>query len=273
VARRRMLNFEIPMAPKSPAQSNLYGQQFYEILASTANESELVVPHILDLYRAQSVIDVGCGVGSWAAAFKKNGVPEILGIDGDYVNRSLLQIDAALFRPVDLEQPLRIERKFDLAICVEVAEHLRPERADSFVADLTGLAPVIAFSAAVPGQGGTNHINEQWPDYWVERFARHGYRAFDCVRPRIWNEAGVSLWYRQNLIIYAHESRAAEFPPHTTNVLNVVHPELYMDALIYKDWPTLKHVFRALPGALSRSLQNHLKGRKFGRRYQNPASR
>ena len=71
---------------------------------------------------------------------------------------------------------------------LEVAEHIPPECADIFVESLTwGLAPVIMFSAAVPGQGGTLHLNEQWPAYWASKFAQHGYVLIDCLRPQLWD--------------------------------------------------------------------------------------
>ena len=63
----------------------------------------------------------------------------------------------------DLAQPLQIDRRFDLALSLEVAEHLPPECGSEFVQTLTDLSSVILFSAAIPFQGGTDHLNEQWP--------------------------------------------------------------------------------------------------------------
>ena len=101
----------------------------------------------------------------------------------------------------DLEQPLAVDRRFNLAICLEVGEHLPPERAPGFVADLTSLAPVVLFSAAVPGQGGTHHVNEQWSEYWVALFEAEGWVCRDAVRPWIRSNEDVAWWYRQNLYL------------------------------------------------------------------------
>ena len=177
-----------------------YTPNFYAGQADGSERSAAAVaPVVLGLLPPiRSMVDVGCGVGTWAKVFQQCGVVEVVGIDGSYVDKSQLRIPLDAFKPTDLSKPLDVERTFDLAISLEVAEHLPPERAGSFVSDLTSLAPFVIFSAAVPGQGGANHLNEQWPDYWIALFAEHGYRMFDCIRPRIWNDDRVEYWYRQN---------------------------------------------------------------------------
>lgn len=109
---------------------------------------------------------------------------DVLGIDAPYTDRSRLRIPDELFLARDLTVPLSLERRFDLALSLEVAEHLPAAAADHFVASLTRLASVILFSAAIPDQGGEGHLNEQWPDYWVERFAAHGFGVADVLRSR-----------------------------------------------------------------------------------------
>ena len=119
-----------------------------------------VVPIVLDLIRPGSVVDVGCGLGEWLATFQEHGVSDILGIDGDYVDRDMLYIPQQDFKTIDLNRPFTLNRTFDLAVCLEVAEHLEAEHANDFVESLTRLAPIILFSAAIPLQSGTNHVNE-----------------------------------------------------------------------------------------------------------------
>src|SRR5271165_3642324 len=92
---------------------------------------------------------------------------------------------------------LGMERQFDLAISLEVAEHLDSKYASSFVAALLKSSPVVCFSAAIPFQDGVNHVNEQWPDYWARLFASHDYLAIDCIREKIWDNEKVELWYAQ----------------------------------------------------------------------------
>jgi hypothetical protein len=133
----------------------------------------VVLPIVFELCRPRSAIDVGCLFGAWAAECRRLGVDEVVAVDGGYVSVSDLLIPGDAFLAHDLNQPLRLERKFDLAISLEVAHYLPESRAGGFVADLCELAPMVLFSAAIPHQGGIGHVSEQWPG-WAERFAEHG---------------------------------------------------------------------------------------------------
>jgi 2-polyprenyl-3-methyl-5-hydroxy-6-metoxy-1,4-benzoquinol methylase len=90
-------------------------------------------------------VDLGCGVGTWLRVFQEHGIQDVLGIDGDYVDRSALDIAEACFRSTDLSRPLEIERQFDLALCLEVAEHLPQRSAATLVGSLCGSAPLCFF--------------------------------------------------------------------------------------------------------------------------------
>src|SRR5262245_20958009 len=167
---------------------NPYTDEFFDQHQEGSRRSaRIIVPLIMELIGPKSVVDVGCGLGTWLSVFRHHGVERILGIDGDYVNRQRLEIAQHEFFVRDLSSPTPIDRGFDLAVSLEVAEHLPERSADSFVDFLTSLAPVVLFSAAVPCQGGTNHLNEQWPDYWAARFESRGYRTCDYIRDRIWD--------------------------------------------------------------------------------------
>jgi SAM-dependent methyltransferase len=188
---------------------------------------------LIDLISPESVVDVGCGVGAWLAAFRDAGVDDVLGLDGDYVPRDLLQIEPDRFLAANLQEPPDLNRRFDLAISLEVAEHLPESASDRLVETLCKLAPVVLFSAATPLQGGTGHVNEQPQSYWAEKFALHGRRAVDAVRPAVWNDAAVKFWYRQNAVVYASpealesNNRLREIAERTdTRILDVIHPEL-----------------------------------------------
>jgi hypothetical protein len=187
-----------------------------------------VVPLVQKMLRVTSVCDIGCGIGTWLQCWRENGVRDVLGIDGDYVDRQQLMIPPSQFRATDLRQSVRCDRRFDLAMSLEVAEHLPADRAVGFVADLTALAPVVLFSAAVPGQGGTNHINEQWQDYWTGVFKEAGFAMIDAIRPKIWNDPRVESWYRQNTLIFCRQDLVSEYPGltrETCKPISIVHPE------------------------------------------------
>lgn len=190
-----------------------YPQRFYATSWLRASRSaRRVVPLLIDYVAPTSVVDVGCGVAAWLEVLREAGVSDVVGVDGDHVSMDLLRIPSGLFHAHDLEQPLHLPRRFDLAISLEVAEHLDAAHARRLVADLTQLAPVVLFSAAVPGQGGTHHVNEQWPDYWVELFRERGYVVIDCLRPRIWDEPDVEFFYAQNSLFFVAADRLDQYP-------------------------------------------------------------
>jgi len=161
-----------------------------------------VVPIIIDMFKPNSVIDIGCGTGTWLKVFEENGIDNILGIDGAYVKKELIEIPLNKYIAVNLEQPLKQYEKFDLLLCLEVAEHLKIAREESFIKDLTLLSDNIIFSAALPNQGGQNHLNEQYPDFWIRIFNKYNYEAIDLIRPLIWNNDNVDWWYRQNILVF-----------------------------------------------------------------------
>jgi SAM-dependent methyltransferase len=214
-----------------------------------------VVPIILSLIPVQSVIDVGCGIGTWASRFLESGVPDVLGIDGAYVDPEMLLIPAGHFLVKDLLHPIQTDKRYDLAVCLEVAEHLPGTRSAGLVQDLVSLAPCVLFSAALPGQGGTDHVNERYLSYWVGLFSEHNYLPFDLLRPRIWNDASIEWWYRQNIVIFAsREHPLAAFP---SGAPDLVHPELYeskKDVEAQLERPTLGYLLRSLPASLRRSV-------------------
>jgi SAM-dependent methyltransferase len=213
-----------------------YSESFFSAQASGSRRSaEAVVPLILELVDVGSVVDVGCGVGTWLSVFRTHGVEDAMGIDGDHVPRERLEIPAEQFHAADLTQPPRIGRRFDLAISLEVAEHLPPSTSEQFVASLVGLADLVLFSAAIPRQHGSGHVNERWQSWWADRFAEHAFVPVDCVRRRIWSNSSVEWWYAQNVILYASRDRLIanprlhkEYELMGTGQLSLVHPARYV---------------------------------------------
>ena len=193
------------------------------------------VPHVLDIVRARSIIDIGCGTALWLSVFARNGVNRVVGIDGDYIDRNRLAIDPSSFIPGDLNQPLDGLKlgRFDLAMSLEVGEHLLPSRADGLVDDLCALSDVVLYGAAIPGQEGEHHCNERWQSFWVTKFASRGYLAYDVLRPKIWGAPKVAYWYKQNTIFYvksgspAHDRFAQRFAAPSSSMFDVIHPDLF----------------------------------------------
>jgi len=177
-----------------------YTDAFFADVERTARASaRRVVPVAVADWHPSSVIDVGCGEGIWAAVFESEGVPAV-GIDGAWVRPERRLVDR--FVACDLRDPLPALGRFDLCVCLEVAEHLPASSAGTLVAGLAGLADRILFSAAVPGQGGTDHLNEQPHEYWIARFARAGFRADVAWRDRFAGDDDVAWWYRRNMVVF-----------------------------------------------------------------------
>jgi SAM-dependent methyltransferase len=211
------------------------------------------VPILLELVRPRSVVDVGCGSGAWLSVFAELGVKDLLGIDahGPIAINSLPREDGGVpgeagrggpdgpagplysYWQQDLDTEVRLDRKFDLAVCLEVAEHLHPDSAATIVTSLANLAPVVLFSAAVPMQGGTQHVNEQWPTYWSALFARQRFAVLDPIRRQVWNREDVAWWYAQNALLYVRKDELRRRPELKGQAritcpeqLDLVHPRM-----------------------------------------------
>lgn len=179
----------------------MYDDQFFDVIRKGCQSSAaVVVPLVYAVLAPETVVDVGCGEGHWGKEFERLG-SEVTGIDGAET-QSILKT----FVAHDLRNALPLALgTFDLAVCLEVAEHLPDWRADGIIEDLCRLAPVVLFSAAIPGQGGHGHVNEQWPRYWVDRFEAHNYAVSGALRFRLWECDEVMNWYRANILVAAAE--------------------------------------------------------------------
>lgn len=210
----------------------------------------------------RSAVDLGCGVGTWLAVLRDRGLDRVVGFDGAWVDPRLLKIPRECFRAVDLCELDSLEGRYDLAISLEVAEHLPPELADRFVALLTAAADFVLFSAAVPFQGGIGHVNEQWPEYWVEKFAARGFAPLDVVRPHVWSDTRIPVWYRQNVFLFVNRARLHEIRLARSTQqpapwpYSVVHPELYTSKMerLESVSGSLRFFLRAVRNRLRRLL-------------------
>jgi hypothetical protein len=173
-----------------------------------------------------SLIDVGCGTGVWLRAALENGVSDVAGIDGVALAADRLLVPGSLITCHDLTRPIECIRRYDVALCLEVGEHLSGALADTLIASLTGLTDTVVFSAACPGQRGQHHVNCQWPAYWQTLFNNHGFICSDSVRWLIWDEQKIEPWYRQNMFLAVRDPLAAGTEP---RIAAVRHPDLPED--------------------------------------------
>ncbi len=197
---------------------------FHKERVHNTDAAEVVVPLLLKILPVKSVLDVGCGTGTWLKVFSERyGINEFLGIDGAYVDKSKIVINEDNYKAYDLREPFDLGRKYDLVLCLEVAEHIPEKSAGNLISSLCKHSDTVLFSAAIPGQVGQNHVNEQWPLYWDKEFNHYGYKRVDAIRPLIWNDDRVDVWYKQNIFIYAK------------NNLNIIHDSLLITPAIHPD--------------------------------------
>jgi SAM-dependent methyltransferase len=189
----------------------------------TLEGPRIALPLIFADAKPRSLLDVGCGLGTWLNAALEFGIPDVFGVDGVGIARDKLLVPEVFFRQHDLTKPWSLGRRFDVVLCLEVGEHLEEEYAAMLVDSLVGHSDLIYFSAAVPGQPGQHHVNCQWPGYWQNLFNKRGFACSDALRWKIWDNKNVECWYRQNLFSARKDPRQAGKEPRLPAVL---HPEI-----------------------------------------------
>lgn len=226
-----------------------YDKNFYANMVdaekiTAVTSAQEIVPYILKLFpKTTSVVDVGCATGTWLKVFAEHGIKDIRGIDGSWVARSSLLIPTNQFQEYNLGKKYIADRQFDLVISLEVAEHIEAKKADNFIDTLTSLGTVVIFSAAIPNQGGTLHVNEQYQSWWARKFEKRGYVPFDVFRLRFNHDERCRIEYAQNMILYVKEDVIGQYPQIEKfmcgGVLDFIHP----GAIVVKSSHAWKYIF------------------------------
>jgi len=192
--------------------SHLYDSEFFANRTSESRQFTYskMADSIVEILRPGSVVDVGCGDGQLLEQLQLKGI-QCLRIEVSEHGVKLCKERGVAVIQMDLRTPTanRVPGRFDLGVCLEVAEHLPESCAEGLVRFLCHIADTIAFSAAQPGQGGEGHINEQPPSYWINHFKKVGYQKNDLLTSRLrdaWASAGVLGFYWKNLLIFEKRS-------------------------------------------------------------------
>jgi SAM-dependent methyltransferase len=179
---------------------------------------------ILQHAKPASLLDVGCGSGTWLKAAQDLGISDVFGIDGiDTSGREFL-VSQTHFKEVNLEQCWNLGRRFEVVLCLEVAEHLEPEVSNALIRCLVTHGDRIYFGAACPGQEGQHHVNCQWPAYWQALFNEAGFRCEDSVRWALWEDKRIEPWYRQNMFLAIRDEQTAG---KESRIPGVIHPSMF----------------------------------------------
>jgi SAM-dependent methyltransferase len=217
-------------------ETKQYNDTFFdEMEASSYRSAREVLPYLHKIFPFKSVIDIGCGTGVWLKVCQDDlAITDFKGIEGPYLKKEKLKVNPDNVQFTDLKQELKLDRKYDLVISMEVGEHLPDSSSANFVKSLANAGDFILFSAALPGQEGTYHINEQFPEYWATKFIDAGFTPVDVLRKYFWNNAGVDWWYRQNMMLYIKKEVLPIFPElqkaaacTDPEFLTRIHPEIF----------------------------------------------
>jgi len=234
-------------------RGHAYDDEFFSYIEEGSKRSaQVIVPLMRSLLKINSVLDVGCGRGVWLKEWGNCGVSDFFGVDGAYVDDAQLIIAHDRFAKCDLSHIFDLKRRFDLVQSLEVGEHIANESAEIFVASLAAHGDAILFSAAVPGQGGEFHVNEQPYTYWRDKFAAHGFRTFDWLRPRIRRVAAIETWYRYNTLLFARDAAISRASPELLET-EIPHDQpIAMRASLF--WRVRNRILAQLPQPLVHQL-------------------
>lgn len=183
----------------------IYSEDYYAKMARPAkrHDAESVINTLVGMYSPSSVIDFGCGVGLYLSFFQQKGIT-VQGVEGATKALNYSKIDKNLIEIHDLQKPYEPTEFYDLALCIEVAEHLPEEAADTLVDSLCKSTNTIFFTAATPGQGGTHHINEQPRQYWIEKFRDNNYKLdkkdMELIRKQV--NIKETNWVLENMFVF-----------------------------------------------------------------------
>lgn len=219
-------------------QDLVYNDAFYKNRdRNSAYAAERILGIVFDelSMKPNSIADIGCGVGTWLRVAKeKYGATTVIGVDGDYVPRKYLQISEKEFVPENLEKyevnklyQYNQNGRFDLAISMEVAEHVEKRYTEEFIKRLCDLSDAVCFSAAVPQQGGGKHVNEQRLSYWKDLFKKNGYLCGDVIRAEIWEDKRIPIWYRNNAVLFYKKDAVQLKTKAGKGICDIVHPDMF----------------------------------------------
>ncbi len=209
---------------------NSHLQRYAGVVRESAG---IVLPYLHEFLPFRSILDVGCGTGIWLAVAEEMGIEDVCGVDGMWIDTQSLECSPEKFHTADLDLPLEINRRFDLAISLEVASDLLPENSGPFVESIARHSDAVLFSSAVRTQSHLPHRNCRWQSFWAGHFEERGFKTFDIIRPHFWTDARIGAHYRQNCLLFARGEPAKTIKAKLVEAelrlgfpLDVVHPEI-----------------------------------------------
>lgn len=205
VKRRVVAAFE-----KDADHDDIYDDAYYgKFVEPTMQISAAAMSNsIVDVLSPRRVIDVGCGTGVLLGEIRRLGV-DVFGLElADAAIARCLKRGLHV-RKFDIERDPLPDLHADVVVSTEVAEHLPAACSDRFVEMLTSMGDTVVLTAATPGLGGTDHVNEQPNEYWIEKFVFRG-KQFDkdlSMRWRSqWRHIGVANCFYYSVMVFRRGS-------------------------------------------------------------------
>lgn len=131
-----------------------------------------------------SIIDFGCGIGEYVNGFLQRGI-DALGVEGTVNCIDKIVCPADRIKISDLRTIINFDRRYDLAVCFEVVEHIEDEYVPNLIANFNNASDSVLISAAPPGQGGHYHVNCQSKQYWIDAMKKADYKFNSDMTDRI----------------------------------------------------------------------------------------
>jgi 2-polyprenyl-3-methyl-5-hydroxy-6-metoxy-1,4-benzoquinol methylase len=187
---------------------NLLNDEFYSWHKKyTHNDSVKVGMELFKHFKPKSVIDFGCGIGSYLYAAKQCGIKKIKGLEigGNFAKeytdesvRELIDFNTDITKPIS-------PGFFDISMCIEVAEHVEMQGSSQLVKNIAKATKQFCiWSAAPPGQDGCGHVNCHEKEYWTNLFLLEDMKPSDkedevriCMK-------GSPDYIMNNLMVFCH---------------------------------------------------------------------
>jgi SAM-dependent methyltransferase len=204
-----LLNLDIPFISKV-VLNKIYDKEFFFEGEKFKKDSAAKVAEIINsCIRFSSVFDIGCGMGIYLEEMHRLG-KEAFGCDYSVEGLRISPKEFTVFQ-ADATKPITLNRKFDLLICFEVAEHIQKKYSRQLVTNCTQNSDTVLFTAAPVGQGGVGHINEQPYEFWIEKFGEQGFtldkELSEAMRIQMKKE-NVVFWIANNVMLFRCANRS-----------------------------------------------------------------
>jgi hypothetical protein len=147
-----------------------------------------------DIRRVKTIIDIGCGDGSYVREFRKNGF-DCIGLDGNPLTSKIPYCQVMDFS-INL-----ISFFNDLAICLEVGEHIPQEYEQFFIDNICRVSDNIILSWAIEGQGGLGHVNCRNNDYIIAEMKKRNF-DYDAIATNFLRKNSTLPWFKNTLMAF-----------------------------------------------------------------------